>query len=166
MAGFRDRMRNLINLIINTTRMTVKDQIKHHIASLPAPKASEVKELHKRMLALVPGVKLWFDNGKNEENKTVTNPTIGYGLQTLKYANGKTREFFQVGISTNTTGISVYLLGIKDKTYLSKTYGKKLGKASITGYCIKFKTMNDINLDVLDEAIVYVMNATSAKPAS
>jgi hypothetical protein len=58
-------------------------------------------------------------------------------------------------LSGNTTGISVYIMGIKDKKYLEQTYGKKLGKASITGYCIKFKSLKDINLDVLESAIRY-----------
>jgi hypothetical protein len=56
-------------------------------------------------------------------------------------------------LSANTTGISVYILGIKDKKYLAKAYGKKLGKASVTGYCIRFKTLKDINIDVLEAAI-------------
>jgi hypothetical protein len=98
---------------------------------------------------------LWFDNGKNSENKTVSNPTIGYGSFTIKYADGKTRDFFQIGLSGNTTGISVYVMGMTDKTYLAKTYGKKLGKASVTGYCIKFKTLKNINIDVLEAAIRY-----------
>ncbi|HSD64722.1 MAG TPA: hypothetical protein VLB50_13045 [Ignavibacteriaceae bacterium] len=108
----------------------------------------------------MPGSKLWFEDGKNSENKTVSNPTVGYGLQTIKYANGKTRQFFQIGLSANKTGISVYILGIRDKTYLAKTYGKKLGKASVTGYCIKFKTLKDINIDVLEAAIKYGVEAT------
>jgi hypothetical protein len=91
----------------------------------------------------------------NSENKPVANPTIGYGSHTIKYANGKTTEWFQIGLSANTTGISVYILGIKDKTYLAQTYGKKIGKASVTGYCIKFKTLKDINMDVLQAAIRY-----------
>src|SRR5260370_34717915 len=97
--------------------------------------------------------KLWFLDGKNSENKTVSNPNIGYGLQTIKYADGKTREFYQIGLSANTTGISVYILGIADKAYLKKKYGKKLGKASVSGYCIKFKTLKDINIDILETAI-------------
>jgi hypothetical protein len=32
-------------------------------------------------------------------------------------------------------------------------YKKNLGKASVTGYCIKFKTLKDINLDILEAAI-------------
>jgi hypothetical protein len=135
--------------------MNVQEQIKKYIASQPEPKRSEMQALHLRILELLPKCKLWFEDGKNSENKTVSNPNIGYGSYTIKYADGKTREFFQIGISANTTGISVYILGIKDKTYLAETYGKKLGKASVTGYCIKFKTLKDINMDILEAAILY-----------
>src|ERR1700719_5134089 len=108
-----------------------------------------MQALHHLILQVLPEGKLWFEDSKNSENKTVSNPTIGYGFQTIKYANGTTRDFFQIGLSANTTGISVYILGIKDKTYLAQTYGKELGKASVTGYCIKFKTLRDINIDIL-----------------
>jgi hypothetical protein len=104
---------------------------------------------------VLPECKLWFDDGKNSENKTINNPTIGYGFHTIKYANGKTREFFQIGISANKTGISVYILGIKDKTYLAQTYGKNLGKANVSGYCLRFKTLKDINIDILEAAVRY-----------
>jgi len=112
-----------------------------------------MQALHTRILQALPGCKLWYDDGKNADNKTVSNPNIGYGLYTIKYADGKTRDFYQIGLSANTTGISVYILGIKDKTYLTQTYGKDLGKASVTGYCIKFKNLKDINIDVLEKAI-------------
>jgi len=135
--------------------MTVQEQIKKYITSQPEPKRGDMQELHKFILKVLPGCKLWFLDGKNSENKTVSNPNIGYGFHTIKYADGKTREFYQIGISTNTTGISVYILGIKDKTYLAQTYGKTLGKASVSGYCIKFKTLKDINMDILAEAIRY-----------
>jgi hypothetical protein len=117
---------------------------------------------HRIILELRPACKLWFLDGKNSENKTVSNPNIGYGLQTIKYADGKTREFYQIGISANTTGISVYILGIDDKTYLAKTYGSKLGKASVTGYCIKFKTLKDINIEMLEAAMRFGFEARQA----
>ena len=98
---------------------------------------------------------------KTDKGKTVSNPNIGYGSYTIKYADGTTREFYQIGLSANTTGISVYILGIEDKTYLAQTYGKKLGKASVTGYCIKFKTLKDINIDILEAAIRYGVEATN-----
>lgn len=135
--------------------MNVQEQIQKYIASQPEPKRSDMQELHHRVLQILPGCKLWFYDGKNSENKVVANPTIGYGSHTIKYANGKTTEWFQIGISANKTGISVYILGIRDKTYLAQTYGQKLGRASVTGYCIKFKTLKDINLDILEAAIRY-----------
>jgi len=133
--------------------MDVQEQIKDLIASQPQPKQSDMQELHRQILQLLPGCKLWFENGKNSEGKTVSNPNIGYGSYTIKYADGKTREFFQIGLSANTTGISVYIMGLKDKTYLPQTFGKEIGKASVTGYCIKFKALKDINIDVLKAAI-------------
>ena len=117
--------------------LNVQEQIEKHIASQPEPKRSDMQALHQLTVQALPGCRLWFDNGKNSENKTVTNPNIGYGLHSIKYADGTTREFYQIGISANKTGISVYILGIDDKTYLAKTYGKKIGKASVTGYCIR-----------------------------
>lgn len=133
--------------------MNIQKQIKDYIASQPEPKRSDIEAIHKRILKALPKNKLWFLDGKDDKGKIVSNPNIGYGLQTIKYADGKTKEFYQIGISANTTGISVYIMGIEDKKYLPETYGKIIGKASVTGYCIKFKTLKDINIDTLETAI-------------
>ena len=135
--------------------MNIKEQIKEYITSQTEPKRSDMQALHLIILKIMPACKLWFLDGKNSENKIVSNPNIGYGIQTLKYADGKTREFYQIGISANKIGISVYIFGITDKTYLTKAYGKKIGKASVTGYCIKFKALKDIDIEVLESAIRY-----------
>src|SRR5215510_4759425 len=140
--------------------MKVQEQIEEYITSQPEPKRSDMQELHRIILQVMPACKLWFLDGKNSENKTVSNPNVGYGLYTIEYADGKNREFYQIGMSANTTGISVYILGIKDKKYLAQAYGKKLGKASVSGYCIKFKALKDINIDILQEAIRYGVKAS------
>jgi hypothetical protein len=133
--------------------MNVHEQIKDYIASQPEPKRGEMQALHDMILQVSPASKLWFLDGKNTEAKIVSNPNIGYGSFTMKYTDGSTREFYQIGLSANSTGISVYIMGIEDKKYLAKTYGKTLGKASVTGYCIRFKTLKNIDTDVLDAAI-------------
>jgi hypothetical protein len=138
---------------------SVQEQIKEYIASQPEPKRSEMQALHQLTLQVLPACKLWFSDGKNSDGKTIANPTIGYGFYTIKYTDGTTREFYQIGLSANKSGISVYILGIKEKAYLAKTYGEKLGKASVTGYCIKFKTLKDINIDVIEAAIKYGFEA-------
>jgi hypothetical protein len=133
--------------------MKVQEQIKQYITSQPEPKRGEMQALHQQILEVLPKCKLWFLDGKDDKGKIVSNPNIGYGSYIIKYADGTTREFYQIGLSPNTTGISVYIIGIKDKTYLAQKYGKKLGKAGVTGYCIKFKTIKDINIDILQAAV-------------
>jgi hypothetical protein len=141
--------------------MNIQEQIEEYITSQPEPKRGDMQELHRIILQVLPEGKLWFLDGRNSENKVVSNPNIGYGSYTIKYADGTTREFYQIGMSANTTGISIYVLGIDDKTYLSQTYGKEIGKASVTGYCIKFKALKDINIETLKDAIRYGVNVTS-----
>lgn len=133
--------------------MTVQRQIKEYIAGQPEAKRGDLQELHRVIQSVSPGCKLWFLDGKNEAGKVVSNPSIGYGLYTIDYADGSSREFYQIGLSANTSGISVYILGLEDKTYLAKTYGGKIGKATVTGYCIKFKSLKDMNVGILEAAI-------------
>ena len=143
--------------------MNVRQQIEQYIASQPEPKRSDMTALNDIILRVMPSCKLWFLDGKNRDNKVVSNPNVGYGSFAIEYAGGETREFYQVGMSANTVGISVYIMGIKDRKYLSGTYGDKIGKASVSGYCIKFKRLDDINLDVLETALRDGIEATTDK---
>jgi hypothetical protein len=133
--------------------MNVQERIEEYLASQPEPKRSELEELHRTILKIKPKCKLWFLDGKDDTGKIVSNPNIGYGSYEMKYADGSTREFYRIGLSGNKTGISVYIMGIEDKKYLAERYGKDLGKASVTGYCIRFKSLKDINIDVLKAAV-------------
>jgi hypothetical protein len=133
--------------------MNVHTQISDYLAAQPERKRGDMQALHSMMLRVMPGGRLWFLDGKDEGGRTVSNPNIGYGLLTMAYADGRTREFYQIGLSANTAGISLYIMGLDDKTYLSETYGAELGKASVTGYCIKFRALRDIDLTVLEAAI-------------
>lgn len=112
-----------------------------------------MQQLHDLTVGLAPGCRLWFNDGKDESGKVLSNPNIGYGCYVINYAHGSSREFYRIGLSANKTGISVYILGLEDKTYLVRTFGETIGKASVTGYCIKFKSIKDIDLEVLSAAI-------------
>jgi Domain of unknown function (DU1801) len=140
--------------------MNSRKQIEEHIAAQLEPKRSDMQELHRIILTQMPKCRLWFLDGKDDKGKTVANPNIGYGLQIITYADGRTKDFYQIGMSANTTGISIYILGLKDKKHLAHAYGKELGKASVTGYCIKFKTLADIDTDALGAAIQYGIEQT------
>lgn len=140
--------------------MNIQDQIKNYFSSLPETKRADMETLHQRIQQELPGSKLWFLDGTDDKGKVVSNPNVGYGLQTITYADGKTKPFYQVGISANSTGISAYIMGLEDKKYLPDTYAKTIGKATVTGYCIKFKKLTDIHIDILVAAIKDGVNKT------
>lgn len=142
--------------------MNVHTQVLDYLSAQPEPKRSDLEALHAMMLRVMPDGRLWFLDGKDEGGRTISNPNIGYGLRTIAYADGRTREFYQIGLSANTSGISVYIMGLDDRTYLAQTYDGKLGKAKVTGYCIKFSALRNINLDVLETAIRDGIARTSA----
>lgn len=138
--------------------MSVQQQIDSYIAEQTPPKRAELADLHRRITAAQPGCELWYLDGRDAAGKVVTNPNIGYGRQTQRHGGGETRDFYRVGLSANTSGISLYVMGLPDKTYLARTYGSRLGKAKVTGYCIKFRTVGDLDLGVFDEIVADAMN--------
>jgi hypothetical protein len=81
--------------------MNTRKQIQEHIAEQPEPKRGEMQELHRIILAQMPKCKLWFLDGRDDKGKIGSNPNIGYGLQITRYADGSTRDFYQVGMSPN-----------------------------------------------------------------
>ncbi len=133
--------------------MNTQEQIARYLADQPAAKRDELQALHQLILHTSPGCDLWFLDGRNDEGKIVSNPNIGYGTQTIRYADGKTRDFYQIGLSANTSGISLYVIGIEDKNLLRQRFGERLGKASVTGYCIKFRSLKAIDLKTLEEIV-------------
>jgi hypothetical protein len=142
--------------------MNVHTRINDYLAAQPERKRGDMQTLHGMISRLMPDCRLWFLDGKDEDGRTVSNPNIGYGVLTMAYAGGRTREFYQIGLSANTSGISVYIMGLDDRKYLAETYGGRLGKASVTGYCIRFSTLRNINLAVLEAAIQDGIARTSA----
>ena len=119
-----------------------------------------MRRLHGAILEMNPGCKLWFLDGKDESGKVVSNPNIGYGSLRKKYADGKIKEFYQAGISANSTGLSVYIMGIADKKYLQEKYAHVIGRARVTGYCIKFRSLKSVDLGRLKSAIQEGMGRT------
>ena len=141
--------------------MTVQEQIDRYIAGQSQPKRGELEDLHRRIVGLSPKCKLWFLDGRNAEGRVVSNPNIGYGSMTRRYANGEQREFYRVGVSANTSGISIYIMDLDDKRYLPDTYATRLGKAKITGYCIRFKSTKDVAIDTLEEIVANSLDGRS-----
>jgi hypothetical protein len=133
--------------------MAVQAQIEEFLAGHQEPKKSELAALHELITQASPGCKLWFSDGLDEAGKPIANPTIGYGEQTIRYAKGTSREFFRIGLSATKSGISVFIMGLADKKFIPDTFSATIGKAKVTGYCISFKKLADIDPKVLRAAV-------------
>ena len=144
--------------------MTPDNQIAAFLDGLAGQKGRDMQQLHALITATLPGQSLSFSDGKNAEAKVVANPSIGYGVFAKSYADGSTKDTFRIGLSANSAGISVYIMTLDDKTHLTRTYGAGLGKAKITGYCIKFNRLADIDPDVLQTAIRDGAGWSKARP--
>jgi hypothetical protein len=140
-------------LLASGAEMDIAQHVEAYLAGQPEAKQADLRHLHTHMLTSFPACRLWFNDGTDSTGKVVANPNIGYGVHTINYADGSSREFYRIGLSANTTGISVYVLGLDDKTYLARTYAASIGKASVTGYCIKFRRLAAVNADALEAAI-------------
>ncbi len=133
--------------------MKIEEQIDHHLNALPKEKGDELRLLFDIIRNEIPKAQLHFFDGKNAEGKVVANPTIGFGNCRLHYADGRHQDTFRLGISANSTGLSIHILGLKDKIFLTEFLGTRLGKVKITGYAIRCRRMSEIEEGVLRELV-------------
>jgi hypothetical protein len=140
--------------------LNTEEQIQGYIDCLEPNKKEGLLNLHLFIKALIPHARLWFLDGKDANGKVVANPNIGYGNLQLKYKDGSSKPFYQVGIAAHSLGYSIYLMGLPDKHYLASTYATKIGNASISSYCIKFKSLKEVDEAVLKQAILDALAIT------
>ncbi len=76
--------------------------------------------------------------------------TIGYGIYKYEYASGRKGEAHTLGFYPRKDKITIYLM---DGTKRYATQLAKLGKHTITGYCIYIKQLSDIDQSVLKQIL-------------
>lgn len=77
---------------------------------------------------------------------------IGYGDYT--YQRGKeTIEWFKVGLAVQKNYTSLYVNAADEEGYLSRRYADRLGKVKLGSSALSFKTIDDIDLEVLEEML-------------
>lgn len=73
---------------------------------------------------------------------------LSYGMYHYTYASGREGDWPAVGLANQKNYISLYVSCVSDDgNYLAEQYGKRLGKVSCGKSCIRFKKLEDLNLD-------------------
>jgi hypothetical protein len=111
-----------------------------YIASLPEGRREMVARVHEVVTAAVPDleVRMW-------------NRFIGYGAYHYRYASGREGEWFPIGLTNNKGYVSIYFCAADEEGYLAEANRERLGKVSVGKSCVRFKRLDDLNLDVVAE---------------
>ena len=115
---------------------------KEYIDLIVEPRRSEIIKLHEFIQKCVPKLKPYIQSGM-----------IGYGKYHYKYASGREGEWSVVLLASQKNYISVYACGVKDGKYIAEAHKKDFPKASIGKSCIRFKKVDDIDLQALAKVI-------------
>jgi hypothetical protein len=79
--------------------------------------------------------------------------TLGYGRFHYRYATGREGDSFVVGLADRRRYVSVYVMAVEDGVYAAEAAAGRLGEVSVGRSCIRFKRIEDVELDVLAELV-------------
>ncbi len=79
---------------------------------------------------------------------------LGYG--TFKYRNYKKEiiDWPTIALASQKNYVSIYVCSVVDGQYLAEQYKDTLGKVSVGKSCIRFKKLEDLNLDTLKNVLL------------
>ena len=135
---------------MNMFKPTNAKSVEEYIDAIDEPRRSDIELLDKLISLLAP---------KNSERK-LWGSIIGYDSYRYKYASGREGDWMKVGLASQKNYISVYICATNPKGYIAEQYKSKFPKASIGRSCIRFKRLEDIDLDVLKKVISEGFDAT------
>ena len=113
-----------------------------YIEQIAEPRKSEIVALDKMIRKLAP-----------ELDRMMYHSVIGYGSAHYRSKSGREGVWFKVGLASQKNYISVYLCALEDGEYIAEKNKDKFPKASIGKSCIRFKKVEDIDLEVLVKLI-------------
>ena len=116
--------------------------IKEYLESVPQERKEAIAFLHEFIQKSAPGLKPHFAYNM-----------LGYGSFPYKNYKGEMIEWPTVSLANQKNYISVYICCVDSGEYVAEKNAKRLGKVSVGKSCIRFKKIEDVNLDVLKEVI-------------
>ena len=87
---------------------------------------------------------------------------IGYGFMHYRYQSGREGDWFVVGLANQKQYVSLYLCAAIDGQYLAEANAARLGKVSVGRGCIRFKKLDDLDLNVVGELVRTTADAVTS----
>lgn len=114
-----------------------------YIDLIAEPRKSQIQTLHHFIQEIVPHLKTQIQAGM-----------IGYGQYHYKYASGREGDSPIIALASQKNYISVYVCASDGSQYIAEKYKEQLPKANIGRSCIRFKKIENIDLNVLKKIIL------------
>jgi hypothetical protein len=134
-------------------QLTAPKTPEQYIASLDAPRRSEIEELHTFIWKTAPGLKPYIEGYGGSA-------MIGYVRYHCRYASGKEGEWFVVGLASRKQDSSLYVIGKQDGGYIAEAWAPRLGYVDVGKWCIRIKRLDDIDRPELAK----LLRATASTP--
>lgn len=125
---------------MNMFKGTEAKTVEEYLASVPEERREIMQKLHQLITKAVPNLKPRLVYGM-----------IGYGTYHYKSKSGREGDWSMVLLANQKNYISVYVCAVENGKYIAESNKDRLGKVSVGKSCIRFKKLEDINLDVLVE---------------
>ena len=116
------------------------NSVKDYISSLGDEQAIKDSEVLIKIMEHISG----------HEPKLLNVGTIGFDSYHYKYSSGREGDGHVIGFYPRKGKITIYLM---DGTARYSQLLAKLGKHTLTGYCIYFKRLSDIELEILEQIL-------------
>lgn len=119
------------------------DNREDYINALNAERKDIIVFLDKLIQKTVPALKPYFAYNM-----------LGYGAFDYKNYKKETIKWPVIALASQKNYISLYVCAILDGKYLAEDYKDRLGKVSVGKSCIRFKRLDDLNIEVLKELLI------------
>ena len=116
--------------------------VKEYFDSLPEERKKPMDFMHKFIMKTVPSLKSVFAYNMP-----------GYGMFKYKNYKGEIIDWPTVSLASQKNYISLYVCAVESGEYIAEKNAKELGKVSVGKSCIRFKKVEDLNLDVLTKVL-------------
>lgn len=117
--------------------------VQEYLDNVPAERKEIIDFLHEFIQKSAPSLKAFFAYNM-----------LGYGkFQYFDKRNKEWRDWPVVALANQKNYVSVYICATTDGKYAAEEHKDKLGKVSVGKSCIRFKKLEQVNLDALKEVI-------------
>lgn len=127
---------------MNMFKPTKAKNVKEYLAALPPERKEPIEFLHALIQKMSPTFKPHFAYNM-----------LGYGSFPYKNYKKEQIEWPIVALASQKNYISLYVCCVVKNKYLAESYKNELGKVSVGKSCIRFKKIDDLNLDVLKKVL-------------